>query len=337
MFELPAALAAEMARLAGSTNQRNQDQLGATTRQLIDRYQADTPAEPGRPIMGGEREAMAYAVYRMPATYAALRTVLDQLPDRTVSPGAQHLDIAGGTGAAVWAVADRWPGIGGHTVLEQSAAAISLGRRLAARADGPVRQTSWQQFVIDAGVRLPAADVVTIGYLLSEVDDRLRTELINAALASTRQLMIITEPGTKKGYRRILGAREQVIEAGWRIIAPCPHHLICPLQDQERDWCHFSARLNRTAVHRRAKGAELGYEDEKFSYLVATPQPLGGADSPPVDRIAGRVLRHPRFAKGRVELVVCQPSGQAEQVTVTKRDHDRYRQARKIEWGDPWP
>jgi len=334
VFELPAALADQVARLAGPTNQRNQDQLGVTTRQLIDRYQSDTPAVPGKPIMAGEREALAYAVYRMPATYAAIRTVLDQLPDQSVLPGAQHLDIAGGTGAAVWAVADRWPAVAGHTVLEQSTAAINLGRKVAAGAgSGPVRQANWEQFVISAGVELPAADVVTIGYLLSEIDARLRTELIEAALASTRQLMIITEPGTKNGYRRILDAREQVIEAGWRILAPCPHQLDCPLQNDEGDWCHFSARLNRSVVHRRAKGAELGYEDEKFSYLVAAPAPVSQANGP----VDGRVLRHPRFPKGRVELVVCQQSGRAERVTVAKRDPDLYRQARKVEWGDPWP
>ena len=330
MFELPGVLADGVARLAGPANAGNQDRLTAATRQLIGRYQADTPAVPGRPIMAGEREALAYAVYRMPATYAAIRTVLDQLPDDAVPLGAEHLDIAGGTGAAVWAVADRWPGTGAHTVLEQSAAAIRLGRQLTGAAAGPVRGTDWQQFVItDSAVQVPRSDIVTIGYLLSELESGLRTALINAVLASARRLVIITEPGTKNGYRRILDVRDQVIAAGWQVVAPCPHQLSCPLQEQERDWCHFSARLNRTAVHRRAKGAELGYEDEKFSYLIAAPEPIG--------RAAGRVLRHPTFPKGRVELVVCQESGRAERVTVAKRDQDRYRSARKVEWGDPWP
>lgn len=329
VFGLPAELARAIDRLGQRANPSGHDRLDVTTHRLIDRYQADTPAVPGQPIMAGEREAVAYAVYRMPATYAAIRTVLDQLPDRAVSPGAEHLDIAGGTGAAVWAVADRWPWIGRHTVLEQSDAAISLGRRLAGAADGPVRQADWQQFVITAGVALQESDVVTVGYLLSEIDGGLRTALIDAVLVSARQLVIIAEPGTKNGYRRILAARDQVIAAGWRIVAPCPHQLGCPLKDQERDWCHFSARLNRTATHRRAKGAELSYEDEKFSYLVAAPQPVGQA--------AGRVLRHPTFPKGRVELVVCQQSGRAERVTVAKREQDRYRKARKTEWGDPWP
>lgn len=325
MFELPAGLAAALTRITI----RDQDQLGATTRQLINRYQADRPAVPGQPIMAGDREALAYAVYRMPATYAAIRTVLDQLPDGAVSPGARHLDIAGGTGAAVWAVADRWPDTAEHTVIEQSAAAIGLGRRLADTATGPDKRVRWEQRVLTGAAELPEADVVTVGYLLSEIDESLRTAVVEAALARTRELLIIVEPGTKNGYRRILQARERVITAGWQLVAPCPHELRCPLQGQERDWCHFAARLNRSVAHRRSKGAELGYEDEKFSYLVAAPQPRG--------RAAGRVLRHPQFPKGRVELMVCQASGVASRVTVAKRDQDRYRAARKIEWGDPWP
>ena len=329
MFELPAELADQITGLAGAAERGGPGRLGATTRRMIDRYQADIPAVPGRPIVSDDQEALAYAVYRMPATYAAIRTVLDQLPDDAVRPHAHQLDIAGGTGSAVWAVADRWPGIGSQTVLEQSRAAIGIGRRLAAAGAGPVRRADWQQRVINSDVDLGTPDVITVGYLLSEIDQPLRNALISACLAAARDLVIIVEPGTTNGYRRILTARDQVIDAGWQILAPCPHRLACPLADQQRDWCHFSARLNRSAVHRRAKGAELGYEDEKFSYLVAAPR----AGQP----TAARVLRHPTFRKGLVELTVCQSSGRAERVAVAKRDQDHYRAARKIEWGDRWP
>lgn len=327
MFGLPPDLATAVDRLTGSGKVR--DQLGATTQRLIERYQADTPAVPGRPIMAGDHEALAYAVYRMPATYAAIRTVLDQLPEPAVRPGARHLDIAGGTGAAVWAVADRWPDTAAHTVLEQSTAAIGVGRRLSAAAAGPVRNTRWEQRVLAGTTELPAADVITIGYLLSEISPSLRIAIVAAALAAATELLIIVEPGTKNGYRRILQARDQVITAGWQLVAPCPHQLDCPLAGRQQDWCHFSARLNRSALHRRAKGAQLGYEDEKFSYLVAAPEPLA--------KPAGRVLRHPVFLKGRSEMSVCQSSGVIERITVARRDQDHYRAARRVQWGDSWP
>lgn len=328
MYDLPRSLAEALRTEAERADQAG---LTRTTGRLIQRYQADHPAAPGEPIMATATDATAYAVYRMPATYAAIRTVLGQLPDLQVGPDPlTHLDVAGGTGAALWAVADRWPEIGQQTVLEQSQAAIDFGRRSARAADSEsVREASWQSAVLRNDFMLPNVDVITIGYLLSEIDDQLRAAVVRAARQSARQLMIIVEPGTVAGYRRIVAVRDQLIEAGWSIVAPCPHELRCPLQDQQQDWCHFSARLNRSATHRRAKGADLGYEDEKFSYLVAAPQPL--------PRPAGRVLRHPWFAKGRVDLQVCARSGEAERITVTKRDRDSYRSARKAAWGDEWP
>ena len=222
------------------------ERLARVTGQLIDRYQADRPAAPGQPIMAGAIEARAYAAYRMPATYAAIRAVLDQLPDRDLD---SHLDLAGGTGAAVWSVADRWPTVGQHTVFEQAPAAIELGRALVAKADpAAVRQTRWRATVLTGELELPTSDVITIGYLLSEIEDPLQRQVIAAAARAADQFLIIVEPGTKKGYRRIIAARDQLLAAGMHIIAPCPHQLDCPLQEQDQDWCHFSARVNRSAL-----------------------------------------------------------------------------------------
>jgi len=58
------------------------------------------------------------------------------------------------------------------------------------------------------------------------------------------------------------------------------------------DWCHMAARVERTSLHRRLKGAELPYEDEKFSYVIATRTP--------VDRAAARIIRRPDVQKGFV-------------------------------------
>lgn len=326
MPELRADLADALDRATGHADV---GRLGAGTARLIERYQSDVPARPGRPIVAADADALAYAAYRMPATYAAVRAALGQVPD-SVDPGAGHLDIAGGTGAAVWAAADRWPAIERHIVLEQSAPAVAVGRRLASGStDEAVRETDWRSFVIDRQVALPAADLVTVAYLLGELDEDLRRRLLTAALAATSRLLVVVEPGTKAGYRRIVAAREQVLTAGWSPVAPCPHDQRCPLQDQDADWCHFAVRLARSGMHRRIKGADLDFEDEKFSYLVAAPEP--------VRRPAARVLRHPRYAKGRVDLTLCRDDGEAARQVVAKRHPGLYRAARDTAWGDGWP
>jgi ribosomal protein RSM22 (predicted rRNA methylase) len=98
------------------------------------------------------------------------------------------------------------------------------------------------------------------------------------------------------------------------------------------DWCHFSARLPRDGLDRRLKSADLGFEDEKFSYVVAASAPVAGPRS--------RVLRHPRTRKGLVTLTLCGDGVHEEGVheeNVSKRQGDRYRAARNASWGDAWP
>jgi ribosomal protein RSM22 (predicted rRNA methylase) len=99
------------------------------------------------------------------------------------------------------------------------------------------------------------------------------------------------------------------------------------MQGSARDWCHFSERLERSAAHRRLKGAELGYEDEKFSYVVASKLPARKA--------AARIVRHPQQSKGHVDLQLCAPGGLRNQ-TVTRSQRQEYKQARRAKWGDEW-
>ena len=99
------------------------------------------------------------------------------------------------------------------------------------------------------------------------------------------------------------------------------------MRGSARDWCHFSQRLGRTALHRRLKSGELGYEDEKFSYVVASKLP--------VCKAAARIVRHPTVRKGHLELQLCAPGGLRKE-TVTRSQGEKYKQARKAKWGEEW-
>ena len=131
------------------------------------------------------------------------------------------------------------------------------------------------------------------------------------------------EPGTPAGYRRILEARAAVIEAGGFTVAPCPHDLPCPLPAD--DWCHFAVRLPRSKLHRRAKGVELGYEDEKFSYAVLSREPAAKAPA--------RIIRQPQVRSGHVHLVTSEPDG-IHARTVSRKQGAAYKNARGAAWGD---
>jgi ribosomal protein RSM22 (predicted rRNA methylase) len=294
---------------------------------LIDRYRSELEAPV--PILSSATDVAAYGAYRMPATYAAMCAALTQFAALAAGfePRSQ-VDVGGGTGAAVWAAAQVWPSLESVEVLERVPKVIELGRLLARAAPGAaVRTASWRAFVVGPRPVLPEADLITMSYLLGELPAADREPVIRE-LAARAGAVALVEPGTPAGYRRVIAARQILIEAGLTVIAPCPHDLECPIS-AGRDWCHFAARINRTALHRQVKSGALSYEDEKFSYLVATR-----ASWP---RARSRVLRHPQLRKGAVTMTLCAAEPGLATETVFKRDKDLYRHARNAGWGDAWP
>ncbi|MGB6453796.1 MAG: small ribosomal subunit Rsm22 family protein, partial [Streptosporangiaceae bacterium] len=182
---------------------------------------------------------------------------------------------------------------------------------------------------------LPAADLATVSYVLGELTTAQQAAIVTLAVRMAPAVVLV-EPGTPAGHRRILAARELLLAAGYLLVAPCPHRDACPLA-AAADWCHFAARLPRSAVHRQVKGAELGYEDEKFSYVAAVrpDNPRPGALSEPV-LPAGRIVRRPQQRKGLVTLEVCRRDGTAGPELIGKSAREIYREARKSSWGDRW-
>jgi ribosomal protein RSM22 (predicted rRNA methylase) len=323
--DLPADL---RAALEDALNATPVGELAPAVDGLIARYRSpDAPSHDGEAILARPVDVLAYAAYRMPATYAAVRAALAQVASVLAAP-RRLLDLGGGTGAAAWAATDVFPSLTELLVLDRVPAALRLGRRLAA-ARPALRSAGFEEWTHGAGVdSLPPADLATISYLLGELPESTRGRLVAAAARSARAVVVV-EPGTPAGYGRVLAARHALLGAGLRIVAPCPHEALCPLASS--DWCHFAVRVNRSALHRRAKGASLGYEDEKFGYVAAVRDPSTLAARP------ARVLRHPVYGKGLVRLRLCTPSGAAADEIISKRQGDRYRAARDLGWGDPWP
>ncbi|GIM77012.1 small ribosomal subunit Rsm22 family protein [Winogradskya consettensis] len=317
-FELPSGL---RAGLVAESGRASEDRMSSSVERLIEAYRSGKPAT--APILVTGTDVAAYAAYRMPATFAAVRTALEQVVRAypTFEPRTQ-LDVGGGTGAAAWAATDAFPDLAEVTVLDQVKEALAVGRRL-------LPQAAWQQWQAETAGELPAADLVTISYVLGELGEKARAELLGRALRAASGLLLVIEPGTPAGYARILDARQAMLDHGLTIVAPCPHQGACPLTATPGDWCHFSARVNRSALHRRLKNAQLGHEDEKFSFVA-------GAAAPVLEPPDGRVLRHPQFRKGMVTMQLCNADGTVRPQVVSKKAGDLYRVARDVEWGDAW-
>ncbi|MFI8432587.1 small ribosomal subunit Rsm22 family protein [Streptomyces sp. NPDC079020] len=314
------------AALAGLLDGLPPKQAALAVDRLIASYRGTTPTD--APVLRDRSDVAAYAAYRMPATYEAVRSALAAL--RAAAPQwspATHTDVGGGTGAASWAVAGAWEGPR-TTVLDWAEPALALGRELAEASGIPaLRDARWEKARIGAAPELAPTDLVTVSYVLKELTERARTGLVDAAAAAA-QAVVIVEPGTPDGYARIIEARDRLTAAGLTVAAPCPHSAACPIEPGT-DWCHFSARVSRSSLHRQVKGGSLSHEDEKFSYVVATRFPVGP--------VGARVTRRPQIRKGQVLLELCTRDEGLTRSTVTKRHGELYRAARDIAWGDAWP
>ncbi|GIH23663.1 rRNA methyltransferase [Acrocarpospora phusangensis] len=302
-------------------------QIARSVQSLMGQYRDGAP--PAEVILRSEIDVAAYAAYRMPATFAAVSAALRHTAE--LAPGfapRTQVDVGGGTGASVWAAADVWGSLEKVTVLEQSPYAISMGEWLASRSRTPVvRSGQWSRGVIHRAVDKPPADLVTMSYVLGELPADAQ-EAVVRSLAGDAGMVVLIEPGTPAGYARILAARDVLINQGMSVVAPCPHDLACPIT-LGRDWCHFSVRLNRTALHRQIKVGTLSFEDEKFSYVAAANRPW--------TRASNRVLRHPTQRKGLVSMRLCTGEPGLTDEIVSKRRRDLYQRARDISWGNQWP
>src|SRR5215472_5633123 len=184
----------------------------------------------------------------MPATTAAAALALQQtrlsLPPWTP---ATLLDFGAGTGSMAWAAAVQVPSVTAMTLLEQSAEGMRLGRSILAATELPVlRLATWRAWRLPDGGGSPdrsaglAADLATVSYVLGELTQAQQAALV-AITVTAAPAVVLVEPGTPAGHRRILAARGQLLAAGCLVAAPCPHELRCPLQT-EGDGCHFGPR-----------------------------------------------------------------------------------------------
>jgi ribosomal protein RSM22 (predicted rRNA methylase) len=263
----------------------------------------------GKPLrISSDDHVAAYLVTRMPATYAAARAALDELPPMEVN---SILDIGAGTGAAALAARERFPGAREITLIERDPSLADAAREWLSEAR-----------VLTADVaalrELPPHDLVIAAWSIGEIE----RDVCQLLWDATRVAMMVIEPGTPRGAERIATIRERLFGFGAHIAAPCPAAMRCPLAAP--DWCHFAARVERSSLHRRIKDGQLGYEDEKFSYVAVTRQPVPLAEA--------RVLRHPQHRPGLIELTLCTPAGPRVE-RVGKKDRTRFRAARKAGWG----
>jgi len=278
----------------------------------------------GSGAIRSEADALAYALARMPATYAAVSAGLNALAEIMPDFAPKSLlDVGAGPGTATWAAAEAFPSLRDFALLDANDALRALALDLA-RDSTRLREIAYERGEARAALaKSDAADLVVVSYMIGELGDTERRALAELMWAKTRETLLVVEPGTPAGYARIIALREHLIARGAHVAAPCPHDGKCPLQAP--DWCHFTQRLQRSRAHKQVKGVELPFEDEKFAYVALTRTP--GTIHP------ARVLAQPIVGKAEISAKLCTTDGLVV-ARIPHRVKADYARARRWRWGD---
>ena len=280
--------------------------------------------KPSRQAIQKNADVGAYLAARLPATYAAISSVLynmlQRLPD--FSPTTM-LDFGAGPGTASFAVHAQLPSLQSFTLLDDNAPFLEVAKQLIMNAPPELQQAKIITHDITKPTDLPKSDLIIAGYSLVELPASVQATLVQRLWQACSDVLLIVEPGTPKAYINLMLLRRQLIENRAYVIAPCVGNYACPLT--ANDWCHFSQRLPRSRAHMRAKGANVPFEDEKFSYLVVSRHRVQTSHS--------RILAPPQTNKAGIEFKLCTQNG-LEQKIILSRDKQTYKQARKLDWGD---
>jgi ribosomal protein RSM22 (predicted rRNA methylase) len=317
MSVLPDDLRTALARLTEGLSRHD---LAERARAISEGYRSGGTSKP----IADARDAIAYALARMPATFAAVSACLTALREaRPAFQPASMLDAGAGPGTATWAAAEAFASLPDIVLLDANAALVDLARTLmrgSERLAGAGFRTGGLTHLLS---NAPGADLVVASFLIGELGERERAGIASLLWERTRDILLIVEPGTPAGTARILEMRAQLIMQGAHVLVPCPHDWPCPLAAP--DWCHFAQRLPRTRDHMLLKDADVPFEDEKFAYVALSRQAAEARRS--------RVLAPPHASKAAIEAKLCTADGIIG-ASIARRDKPGYARARRWRWGD---
>ena len=177
----------------------------------------------GSGAIRSEADALAYALARMPATYAAVAASLNALAG--ARPGfapKSLLDVGAGPGTATWAAAEAFSSLQSFALLDSNGALRALALDL---GSGSVRLRNIEYEHREARAVLAdsvPADLVVASYMIGETSDAERRALAELMWAKTRDTLLIVEPGTPAGYAQDHRATRATDRVGRACRSPLP-------------------------------------------------------------------------------------------------------------------
>lgn len=275
-------------------------------------------------VVNSTNKALSYVSSRMQETSVIIDDVLNKLNSLVDLSGCvfSALDFGSGTGSALWALENFVKNIP-VVAVEREMQMLNCAQELCKDLD--LNITYLNDDVFSNKVKcMPQSDLVIESFMLNEMTQQDSQKALDLMIEKSKNFIVLIEPGTPNSYKKMMETKKYVLSKGLKIVLPCPHGQECGLKE---DYCNFSVRVNRTKTSMQIKNATLGYEDEKYFYLIFSKNQIGRAHK-------NIIIRRPQIRKSCIDLKLCCNDTMIQNKTVTKKDKDNYHKAKHLKHGD---
>jgi hypothetical protein len=255
---------------------------------------------------------MAQVCYYLPLNFMRNQRVLEEGQRLEFFHGLTHwVEFGAGYGTSTWAALsclDNWSNQFEHIVwVEHSCDNSIWSSKLEVNCAGDFKMAK----TLDSKAINVKKSIGVFSYSLTELSEL-------PSWAYECEALAIIEPSTHEDGRKLQSLRQQLIDCGFSVWAPCVHEKHCPLLlHSHRDWCHHRFLwqrpdwLKEIELHLPWKNQSLTY-----SYLLArkTPPPWKNeyhltqrqlSDSSAKENVVGRVIGDTMLEKGKTRQMVC--------------------------------
>jgi SAM-dependent methyltransferase len=347
-------MAAEV--LGTESDLRTLDRLAPLAADLSDVFTTERQAG-FRDYAASRDHWLAYGAFFFPQTFIRMRFVLEEcLSGRGWRPHPRSdpvrlLDLGAGTGAATAAALATLGSRAGSRRLEviavdASETALGLLRSLHKRRSSGLHAAHLDTRVGSMGGFDRAGtggrwDLITVSFALNEA---LESAAPDAAERWVREalshlapggLLVMLEPALHTACERMERLRDVVsAQRLARIVAPCPHHLPCPMLPMPETWCHdvrhWRVPESVEYINRRLQHS---VQHLKFCFLALAAEPTPGGDPRGVGYC--RVVAPMTEPRGRICTFGCGADGLIHPYETQTRDldHGARHVARRLDRG----
>ena len=277
----------------------NQSELKSVSESLL-RLQRGLTGERnlvGASYMENKSQLGAYLLYYWPVTYMQISSALNLSPDFNLfreKKSISILDVGSGPGPASFAVCDFLCKSGvksapslSVTLLDSSEKALSLAKKIFS-SELPSIKVSSLQVDLQKDFLPPedSFDIIVMSHALNELwkndANRIsrRTDfLLRISKSLSNELdgecggggvLILSEPALLETSRNLICVRDNLIEKGFSILAPCLKNKKCPaLSAGENHTCHAEIKWSPCEpVASIARNAKLDRDSVKASFFI---------------------------------------------------------------------